>query len=121
MNQELTPLEVCVRLIGPLGALAEIIGYGPTAPYLWERASRSRPAGHFPSTLILQRLLSHSAAHNLGLTAEHLIWGASEAEIEAILAERGSQPQSHPTPALAGVGETPPAFTSIRQPNEAAA
>lgn len=89
MKQELTPLEVCTRLIGPLGVLAEVIGYGQTAPYLWERASRSRLAGHFPSTLIMQRLLAHSATHRLGLTAEHLIWGASEGEIAAVLAARG--------------------------------
>ena len=92
MKQELTPLEVCVRLIGPLGVLAEVIGYGPTAPYLWERASRSRPAGHFPSSLIMQRLLTHSAANRLGLTADHLIWGATEVEIAEILAARQALP-----------------------------
>lgn len=100
MKQELTPLEVCMRLIGPLGVLAEVIGYGPTAPYLWERPSRTRAAGHFPSTLIMQRLLAHSAANGLGLTAEHLIWGADETEIEEILAQRDA---------------SAPAFTSRRE------
>ena len=115
MKHELTPLEVCERLIGPLQAIAEVIGYGPTAPYLWEKPAKNREAGDLPSSIIMRLLLAHSTAHRLGLTAEHLIWGADEAEIEAILAERGSQPQSHPSPATAGEGEAAPAFTSRRE------
>jgi hypothetical protein len=124
MKQQITPLEVCFRLIGTHSVIAEIIGYGPTAPYLWEREARNRRAGDLPSTPIMRALLAHSAARQLGLTAEHLIWGATEAEIEAILAERGvASPKGHPSPAAAGEGDAalPPAFTSIRQPNGVAA
>ena len=103
MKQQVPPLEVCFRLIGSHAVIAEIIGYGPTAPYLWERGARNREAGDLPSTPIMRALLTHSAAHALGLTAEHLIWGASEAEVAGILATRAAPPV---------------AFTSIR--NEAA-
>lgn len=88
MKHELTPLEVCERLIGPLQVIAEVIGYGPTAPYLWEKPAKNRDAGDLPSAIIMRSLLAHSTAHRLGLTAEHLIWGAEVAEIEAILAAR---------------------------------
>lgn len=88
MKHELTPLEVCERLIGPLQVIADVIGYGPTAPYLWEKPAKNRAAGDLPSAIIMRALLAHSAAHQLGLTAEHLIWGADEAEIEEILAQR---------------------------------
>lgn len=115
MKHELTPLEVCERLIGPLQVIAEVIGYGPTAPYLWEKPAKNRDAGDLPSSIIMRALLAHSDARRLGLTAEHLIWGADEAEIEAILAERGSQPQGHPSPATAGEGEAAPFFASRRE------
>lgn len=87
-------MEVCFRLIGPHAVIAEIVGYGPTAPYLWERGARNRDAGDLPSAPIMRALLAHSAARGLGLTAEHLIWGAEEAEIEAILAARTAAPDA---------------------------
>jgi hypothetical protein len=96
MKQELTPLEVCKRLIGPLGVIAEIIGYGPTAPYLWEKPAQNRAAGDLPSANIMRQLLDHSEANSLGLTASHLVRGAPEDEIAQILADREAADRDPP-------------------------
>jgi hypothetical protein len=92
MSNHLTPLEVCERLIAPLPELERIAGYRPKASYAWLRPSRDRASGEFPSVRLMQLLLDHSDAHRLGLTALHLIRGADEAEIAAILAARAPQP-----------------------------
>lgn len=88
MRQDLTPLQVCTRLLGAYPALARVVGYGEKAPYLWEKPASNREAGDLPSARIMRALLDHSDRHGLGLTAEHLIWGASEAEVAAILQAR---------------------------------
>lgn len=111
----LTPMQVCEKLIGPPEVLGPAIGYGMKAAYHWRRERDGRRPGDMPSAEVMRLLLTHSAARQLGLTAEHLIWGADEAEIQGILAERGSQPQSHPSPAAAGEGEASPVFTSRRE------
>ncbi len=124
MSNHLTPLEVCERLIGKPETVAEASGLHRKSAFPWRHASKWREAGDLPSAKVQRALLTHSAARNLGLTAEHLIWGATEAEIEAILAERGvASPKGHPSPAAAGEGHAAPlpAFTSIRQPNGVAA
>ena len=90
MGKHLTPTEVCEALIGPPQALGPICGYGTKAAYLWRRASTGRDPGDIPSAPNMRALLAHSDQHALGLTAEHLIHGASEAEIEAILATRAA-------------------------------
>jgi len=38
----------------------------------------------------MRTLLQHSRQHNLGLTADHLIFGATRAEVDAILAARAA-------------------------------
>jgi hypothetical protein len=88
MHNYLTPLEVCLRLIGPRAELAVITGVVDKAPYAWVRGSRFRQPGDLPYPAHMRALLAHSAARNLGLTADHLIWGAPEAEVQAILAAR---------------------------------
>ena len=97
----MTPMQVCERLIGPPEVLGPAIGYGNKAAYHWRREREGRRVGDLPSTEVQRRLLAHSAAKNLGLTAEHLIWGADATEIEAILAARG--------------GEVAPEFASRRK------
>ncbi len=97
----LTPMQVVERLIGPPEVTGPAVGYGTKAAYHWRNPRTGRAAGDLPSAEVMRRLLAHSEAHGLGLTAEHLIRGAAEAEVEAILAQRGA-------PA--------PAFTSRRRP-----
>ena len=86
MSNNLTPVEVCERLIGPLDILATVVGYGEKAGYLWRKDAKGRDAGDFPSARIQRRLLAYAAARQIPLTAEHLIWGASAEEIEALKA-----------------------------------
>ncbi|GAB1361794.1 hypothetical protein MASR1M32_10300 [Rhodobacter sp.] len=69
-----------------------IVGTHPKRPYGWRRGADGRDAGDIPSARHQRSLLAHSDAHALGLTAEHLIRGATEAEIEAILAARLAPP-----------------------------
>lgn len=85
MSDHLTPLEVCERLIG-IGSIAEVLGYDRSAPFGWRHPSSSRDAGDFPSARIQRRLLAYAVARQIPLTAEHLIWGASADEIEALKA-----------------------------------
>ncbi|MFN6055929.1 MAG: hypothetical protein ACK47C_07835 [Paracoccaceae bacterium] len=115
MGKHITPTDVVERLIGKPDKIGEVTGVDGKAPYQWRTARGLRAAGDIPYASHMRALLSHSAAHRLGLTAEHLIWGADEAEIEAILAERGSQPQSHSSPATAGEGDASPRFASRRE------
>lgn len=87
MSDHLTPLEVCERLIG-IGSIAEVLGYDRSAPFGWRHPSSSRDAGDFPSARIQRRLLAYAAARQIPLTADHLVWGASAEEIEALMANR---------------------------------
>jgi hypothetical protein len=88
MGKHVTPTEVVERLIGKPDVIGKIAGVDGKAPYQWRTARGLRAAGDIPYTSHMRALLAHSTAHDLGLTADHLIWGASEAEIAAILAAR---------------------------------
>lgn len=85
MSDHLTPLQVCEALIGPLPVLERIAGYRPKAGYAWRRSSDGRPGGDFPSAALMRRFLAHAAAKGIPLTADHMIWGASAAEIEQLM------------------------------------
>jgi hypothetical protein len=112
MSNHLTPFDVCERLIGKPETVAEAVGLHRKSAFPWRIASKWRDAGDLPSAKIMRALLAHSAAHQLGLTAEHLIWGADEGEIDAILAAR----------ALALPTEIPaPGFQSVRPDRKAEA
>lgn len=69
--------------------LGVIAGLHPKSAYHWRNERKGRAAGDLPTASIMRALLTHSAAHQLGLTADHLIWGASEDEVAQILATRG--------------------------------
>lgn len=89
MSDNLTPLEVCEALIAPLSEIAAICGLKEKAGYSWRRATEWRDAGDIASPRYMRRLLRHAAKHDQGLVAEHLIFGASERQIRALLGERG--------------------------------
>ncbi len=88
MGKHLTPMDVVERLIGKPEKVGEIVRVDPKSPFGWRKEAGLRAAGDLPYAVHMRSLLSYSATHRLGLTAEHLIWGASEAEIEDILALR---------------------------------
>lgn len=109
MGSYLTPLEVCERLIGTRGTLAAICGLQKKGAFFWNRPSKWRAAGDIlPGHQ--RRLLAFSAAHGLGMTAEHLVRGATPAEIETILAARDVLPAGMPAGAGAQqpMGDTDP-------------
>lgn len=90
MANNLTPLEVSEALIGRLDQIAAILGIDPKAPYQWRPARGERAAGDLPKVAYIRALLAHSDAHGLGLTAHHLIYGATRAEVDEILSRRQS-------------------------------
>ena len=90
MSRHLTPSEVCEALIGKPAVLGEVCHVDAKSPFGWRLPSKNRAAGDIPSATHMRSLLAFSAARNLGLTADHLIWGADEDEVAAILASRGS-------------------------------
>jgi hypothetical protein len=80
------PLEAAIAAFGSPEAVADICGRHRTTLYGWKRASVDRPAGDLPSTAIMRKLLAHARAHGIPLTPEHLIFGASAAEVEHLAA-----------------------------------
>ena len=90
MSNNLTPIEVCERLVAPVEELAVLCGFQRKTSYRWRTGSGWRDVGDLPPRAN-RALLDHSDRHALGLTAEHLIRGASAAEVAAILADRGAQ------------------------------
>jgi len=101
VRYDLTPLKVCERPIGPGAEIARVLGYVRTAPTQWLRPAESREAGDLPSAPIMRKLLAHSDRFGLGLTADHLIHRASEAEIAAILSARAGVAAEGGFPAVA--------------------
>jgi hypothetical protein len=94
MGKHLTPVQVAERLFGGIEAASLKAGLHRKSLYPCRYASGWHDAGDLRSMRAARLLLAHSAARDLGLTAEHLIWGAPEAEIDAILAHRAfGQPQ----------------------------
>lgn len=90
MSMHLTPIEVVERLIAPVEDLGELAGLNAKAAYHWRSGSKVRDPGDIP-VRHARRFLDHSDRHGLGLTAQHLIRGATEAEIDAILNARVGQ------------------------------
>jgi len=88
MANHLTPLEVCEALIGRREHIGDLLGIDPKSPYQWRHERGARAAGDLPYVSYLRRLLTHSTTYQLGLELEHLIFGASRAEIDEILKTR---------------------------------
>lgn len=90
MSNHQTPLAVAEALIGGPEKIGAVCGVHPKSPYQWRGEASLRQAGDIPYAAHMRALLAHSAAHGLGLTADHLIWGASQDEVAAILTARGA-------------------------------
>ncbi|MBU2867036.1 hypothetical protein [Pacificibacter marinus] len=74
-------------MIGSVEDVARICGTDRKAGYHWRHASQTRSAGDFPSARHLRFLLGHAAKIGAPLTADHLVWGATEVEINALMAK----------------------------------
>lgn len=77
-----------MALFGSYDEIARACGVDEKTIYGWARASKLRDAGDVPSARHMRKLRRYAIEHNLGLTAEHLVRGASEAEIDTILNSR---------------------------------
>ena len=91
-EEHLTPVAVCEDLLGGIEVVSTAAGNKKKTGYAWRGGSAWRDAGDFSSVRSMRRLLVYSKRHKKGLTPEHLIWGASRAEIDRILAAR-QQPE----------------------------
>ena len=85
MTYNLTPMQVCERLIGKPEAIGLAAGLGEKAAYHWRNSRKGRAAGDLPAASVMRALLVHAAARGIPLTADHLIWGASEDELAALV------------------------------------
>jgi hypothetical protein len=85
MSSNLSPVDVSFRLFGGYKGVAGVLGMSEKSPLAWKRPSKYREAGDFPNTSILRTLLAAARQRRIPLTADHLIYGASEAEIAALL------------------------------------
>ena len=90
----LTPTQVAILVLGTRNLVAEVCGVSGSAVTQWGNASRARAAGDIPSIQYIRRILARPEAQ--GLDLEHLIRGATQAEIDAILAARaqGATPEA---------------------------
>lgn len=92
MSNHRTPLEVVEALIGRPEKIGEIVGVDPKSPYQWRAQAGLRAAGDIPYTAHQRAVLAYARAHQIPLTAEHLICGASEEELAALLAASPARP-----------------------------
>jgi hypothetical protein len=86
MGRHLTPVEVCERAFSNIEVLAQIIGRDSKTGYGWRRPSKFADAGDFRSMRHVRALHIHALQNNIPLKLEHLIYGASEDEVAALLA-----------------------------------
>lgn len=85
MSKHFTPTDVAFRLFGGAKGISLIIGGHEKTPFAWKHPSKYRKAGDIPSTAIVRTLLAVAEQRRIGLTAEHLIYGASEADLAALM------------------------------------
>lgn len=85
MRNHLPPITIAERLLGGIEEVGRVAGLDPKAAYHWRHPNSRRDAGDMPSVRIMRNLLAHARARGIPLTADHLIWGASAAEIDALL------------------------------------
>lgn len=86
MSNDLTPLEVCERLIAPIPALGPLLGISDKAPYAWRYPARDRDAGDLPSMRYQRLILAHAEARGIPLDPVWLIRGAPRDAVDAVAA-----------------------------------
>lgn len=86
MVKWLTPADIIFLLLGRPEEVGRLLGLHEKSPYYWKKETAARSVGDLPSARIMRALLDHARAHGIPLTAEHLIHGAPEDEIAALVA-----------------------------------
>lgn len=74
----ISPVEVVLRLVGRPKEVAAVVHRHRTAVVKWRRC------GDIPDPQSQRALLLHARGLGIPLTAEHLIFGATEAELSAV-------------------------------------
>lgn len=74
--------------------MSDVCGIGINQVYRMKHGGRDRDPGDLTSPRHMRTLLTYSREHNLGLTAEHLIFGATQDEVDQILAARAERSSS---------------------------
>jgi hypothetical protein len=85
MSEHLTPAAVVEHMIGRPEIVGTAIGLNEKTAYSWRKPAHARDAGDIPSARHMRRLLAYAAARGIPLSERHLIWGATRAEIEALM------------------------------------
>lgn len=88
MSDNTTPVEVLVALLGRVDDLGAAIGLDRKAGYVWRRPAARRKAGDLPSVDVVKKFKAYSDQHGLGLTLDHLIYGADQAELDRLLGKK---------------------------------
>ena len=88
MSDHLAPLTVAAKLLGGIERVALAAGRDPKAAYHWRHPNSSRAPGDLPSPTVMRAVLAYAKARDIPLTADHMLYGAPAAEIEALLSER---------------------------------
>ncbi|WP_157814910.1 hypothetical protein [Sagittula sp. P11] len=87
MSNHLTPTEVCVRIFGGIEKLGPICGLGPKTGYGWLQATKYRSAGDLAGPC-QRALLKEARSRGFDLRPEHLIYGATDLEVDRIINAR---------------------------------
>ena len=77
LDVTISPVEVFLLLIGPPAEVAQIVQRHRTAVVKWKRL------GRIPSDS-QRMILAYARDHSIPLTGDHLIAGATEAELAAL-------------------------------------
>ena len=92
MSSNLSPVTVAERVFGSIERVAEITGNRPKSGYSWRWPSGTSDAGDFRSMRHVRAIHAYALARHIPLTLDHLIYGATEAEVEAILSNSPAAP-----------------------------
>ncbi len=85
MSSNLTPTEVSFRVFGGYKGVAAILGHSEKTPISWKNGTKWRDAGDIPSVRTIRTLLAAAAQRRIPLQPRHLIFGATEADIAALM------------------------------------
>jgi hypothetical protein len=88
MSNVFTPLQVAERLLNGIENVGIAAGRHEKAAYQWRYANATRLAGDFPSVEVIRTLFHEARRQGFPLELAHLIFGATEDEVAAIIAGR---------------------------------
>lgn len=77
MKQHLSPVDVCVALLGSVPAVGEAAGLRGKSAFPWRRPSNFRDAGDLPSVRVLRKIHGELVARDLPVKLEWLVYGAA--------------------------------------------